>query len=351
MKCRICEKKEANQTGAHIFPSWMLASAFDKKARNRHYETIFALTPLFNDLPYFGRSVLPEKDIHNLIGRDLTDEERTRQKNMFVLDNYWCRECEGKIKIVEDYFLENIERKSLNFNSNEQITLKEFENVNIYIVRLFLYTLIFRAHLASLFGFQLNKKSYSKIKKFITQYLKSNLNDTLNNIIASENKNQLLKYPIRCIKAEHKEGETDNFVFTEKRHYKPYCLIINRYIIQFYGKGNQAKFSNKTCFGLCTLIGNSVDIRNYKEDIFKLGLINLELWRKIKKNLINYYVDYWMNNFILMYKHLYKKKFHVDPEREQIGRFLNELLNNDIELGIKFTKNKVLEAINRSIKK
>ena len=350
MNCRICEKNEANQTGAHIFPSWMLASAFDKKARNRHYEVIFALTPLFNDLPYFGSSVLPENEIHNLIGRDLTDEEITKQKNMFVVDNMWCRECESKIKVVEDYFLENIERKSVIFNSNEQITKKEFENVNIYLVRLFLYTLLYRAHLVSLFGFQLNKKSQSILKKFLLQYLHSNLSGTINIINASENKNQILKFPIRCIKTEQKEGETDNFVYTEKRHYKPYCLIINKYIIQFYGKGNRAKFYNNTCFGLCKLIGRSTDIRNYKEDTFKLGLLNNEIWMKIKKNLIDFYVDSWMNNFILMYKHLYKKKFHLEPDREQIGRFLNELVNNDIELGIKFTKKKVLEAINRSLK-
>jgi hypothetical protein len=95
MKCLICDSHEASQVRAHIFPAWMIASAFDPENRTRNYEIMCAMYPFGTKLPYFGNSVQPEK-IKELIGRDLTDKEISEQENYATVINLWCTGKNGQ---------------------------------------------------------------------------------------------------------------------------------------------------------------------------------------------------------------------------------------------------------------
>ena len=115
MRCILCNQNEADQTGAHIFPTWMTASAFDKNGRTRDYEIMYCINPSRLSMPYFGKSVQPEK-ISEQIGRELTDQEIQEQDNKLIVQNLWCRTCERRFKIVEDYFLENVDRRITDYS-------------------------------------------------------------------------------------------------------------------------------------------------------------------------------------------------------------------------------------------
>jgi hypothetical protein len=91
------------------------------------------------------------------------------------------------------------------------------------------------------------------------------------------------------------------------------------------------------------------DIKNYKEDVFKIGLINYKLYTIVKKHYINYVTDIRMNNYILMFRLLFKSKFRQSPTREITSIFLKELLENDLPLGIKHTKEMIVAALNRTL--
>ena len=348
MKCNICNINEANKPGAHIFPAWMIASTFDEKAHTRDYEIIYALQPFNSKIPFFGNSVLPEK-INENIGRILEDHEIKNQTNPFVVDNLWCIDCEKRFSIVEEYFLSCVDRKINDFSNINDVGIIELELCNKYLIRLFIYSLIFRADLTNFMGFNLNKKTKLRLKKFLNQYIKSDLKSTLESIENSEKKDQLLKYPIRCIKSEQKSGVTSNFVYVHNKYDKPYCFIINRYIIQFYGKGNKALFKPSSFFGISNIVSTTNNFRNYKEDIFKIALINIKLWDEIRLNSTRINAKKIKDNLILLYKAMYKSKFRISPDRAQISLFLKELTENDFELGIKYTKEKILEAMNKSI--
>jgi len=348
MKCAICNKNEANQTGAHIFPAWMIASAFDGNARNRNYEIIYTLKPHDTAIPYFGSSILPDK-INEHLGRDITDDEIKEQHHLLVVDNIWCRECESRIKVTEDYFLEKVERKSIEFHETESISVVEIENPNIYLIRLFIYTLILRAALTNFMEFSLNKKALTKIKSFVNKYLKTSLRETIDTIESSNKRDQLLKYPIRCIKTEQQDGDTSNFVYYYNELDKPYSFVINRYIIQFYGKGNHVNYLPETFFGICELIKEVEEFKNYKEDNFLIGLMHLNKWNEIKASFVNYYTNQRMESYIHMYKYMFKRKLGFHPDRNQIARFLTELTENDLDFGIKYTLGNIVAAMNRSI--
>ncbi len=348
MKCSICNLNEADQTGAHIFPAWMIASAFDHKSRTRGYEIIYAKYPLDSKLPFFGNSVSIDQ-IKDQIGRDLTNEEILNQKNMFTVDNLWCRKCERRLKQVEDYFLETVERKINDFSNCNDTDRIELNNSNNYLIRLFLYSIIYRASLVRFMGFTLNYKSAKKLNFFLNNYIKDDLQSTLSFISSSYRKDQLLKYPIRCIKTEQ-EANSAGLVFVHNKHNKPYCLIINRYIIQFYGKGNQANFKPNSFFGISSIIKEAPEFKNYKEEVFRIGLINQKLWNNVMSSLFNSQVSYIMRNHIRRFELMHKLKFGYMPDKTLITLFIKELIDNDLPLGIKYTKEKIVEAMNRAIK-
>jgi len=350
MKCLICDSHEASQARAHIFPAWMIASAFDPENRTRDHEIMCAMYPFGTKLPYFGNSVQPEK-IKELIGRDLTDKEILEQENYATVINLWCTSCEKKMKLVEDYFLENVDRLIIDFSKANDTEIVELTNANNFLIRLFFYSIFYRAHLANFMRFTLNFKTANKIKYFLYNCLKDNLQSTVASIESSPRKDQILKYPMRCIKIEQKEKEHTGFVYVHDKYNKPYCFILNRYLIQFYGRGDRANFTPKSFFGISSIVTSMNNIKNYKEDVFKIGLINLKLWNEVKKNYVDGIVEILMSSFISMFIKVFRRKFHFIPDKQIISIFLNELLENDLPLAIKYTKVKFFEACNRTLRK
>lgn len=348
MKCTICKINEANQTGSHVFPAWMIASAFDVESRNRDFEIIYKCGAIDSKLPYFGRSVPIEK-INELIGRELEDVEVKAQANCLILDNLWCTECESRIKIAEDYFLENIDRSTVDFNGFSDTDSRDFTNVDKYLVRLFIYSLVIRASLSKSLGFVITSKTSNKLITFLNRYLKNNLNDTLNAIRNSKSKEQLLKYPYRLIKVESPLNDS-TFVFVHKKYTRPYCFIINKYILQFYGKGNHVIFSPKSFFGISTIISKSHNIRNYKEDSFKLGIFKNSIWDKIKSHYYDLITDTWLEECTFLFENLYKTHHGHKPNEAKIKAFLIRVTHSKYPLGIKYSREKIMEAITEEIK-
>ncbi len=345
--CKICNINEANQTGAHVFPAWMIASTFDKKGRNRDYEVIHAFHPLDNELPYFGRSLQPDK-IEESIGRELTEEEAESQKNFLVVDNLWCRKCENKFKIVEDYFLDNVDRAIIDFANQGEGNIKTL-TASPLLIRLFIYSLIYRASITNLMGFSLNAKTEEKLKSFINKYVQDNLIDTIAFIESNTEKKELTNYPVRCIKIETEKGNT--FVHIHKKYDKPYCFIINNYILQFYQKESHTRSTPYSFWGITDLLNQIHYFPNYNESAFRIGIINLEHWNLIKSKFIRYNSQYKIQNFIKVYERMFLDEFGYNPSQTQVQKFLNILVDNDKKIGIKYTREQILEAMNKSIKK
>jgi hypothetical protein len=347
MKCCICNIREANKTGTHIFPAWMVASAFDENSRTRNYEQIHTIGTFHNKLPYFGNSVLPE-EINRSIGRDLSDKEIAEQKNPLTVDNLWCSECENRIRILEEYFLTNVDRQTNDFTNFNDLLVKNLSDSNNYIIRLFIYSLIIRADAANFMGFSLYYKSRKKLKSLFSTFTGDSLNSTIDIINNSDKKQLLLKLPIRLVKTEEIET-TDNFVFTNKEYDRPYFLIINRYILQFYCKGSHIQFKPSSFFGISKLISNHENFRNYKENVFKIALLREKTWKEVGNNFNVFLAKEVLRYYVIMFKAMVKLKFGFTPNKYQISKYTDILINNDTNIAIKYTPEKILDAMNKSL--
>jgi len=95
-KCKLCVNNDADDTGSHVVPHFLLKRIFNvENAKGRDQEISFKISALDVQMS-FGRSVQPEK-LEEVFG-ELSDEElEARAMADLVVDNEWCKSCERNL--------------------------------------------------------------------------------------------------------------------------------------------------------------------------------------------------------------------------------------------------------------
>lgn len=344
--CKLCDENLANQTGAHIFPAWLISSAFDEDNNNRDYEIIYDVSLIDNKQPYFGRSVNLDR-IKKEIGRDLTDEDIKNQKNELVVDNLWCRSCERKFKILEDFFLE-ISRR-LDFSNIDNIGIKKLGEEK-YLIRLFFYSLIYRATISDLNGKKIKNTTEKKLANWINKYLKSSIKETSDYISNSSEKEELLKYPLVLFKIDNSRDRTNNFVLIHNKHDKPYCYVINQFAFEFYEKESHRRSTPISFFGINDKLNEMDNHINYKEVDIKFTMISHEVWNSIRDNVVNHFSNLRKQNIIILFKAMYNQKFKQFPSDLMVDKFWRHLVEDEVPIGSRYTRKNIVKAMNNTLK-
>lgn len=86
-KCLLCQQREADKTGSHIIPSFLMKRVNGNGKRD--HEIGFKIIHGIVDT-YFGRDVYEEKR------KDITDNEEKfySRENYDVVDHILCKDCE-----------------------------------------------------------------------------------------------------------------------------------------------------------------------------------------------------------------------------------------------------------------
>jgi len=335
--CLLCKKNEADQSGSHILTAWITASIFDQQGRNRDYELIFKLTTLAQNENFFGRSVLPEK-IEEELGRELTDTEKENQKNDLVRDFIFCKICEKKFKVVEDYF------KSIHLELDKKIIP---ENIEPDITRLFFYSLLWRASVLKFQNFSISEKINESLRNILNNNLEQTLNETIEKTTQD---NTIRSYPLAIIKTPKPEQTTSNLIFLHPSLSMPYMCFINDYIVLFYERNTHVNSRFRKLFLMDGLVF-PYSITNYNETKFYIDFMTGNKWLIIKTKLIDEMVYNMFDNLILMYKEMFKKNFYTYPTKQNEQMFLNYLVGSNRRIGDKYSKEAIIDAMNKSIGK
>ena len=272
MKCKLCLKKDADQTGSHITSAFLLTSQIGKRGREKGY--------LFTSDP---------KQDYSINQGDKGIKE----------DFIFCRICEQRLGVVEDIYSREITQK-IEFKQFEQ----NFENVkslnNNYILKikkinpvvfhLLIQSNIWRAAISKMpiySHFELNPVLQESIranldlflpykKDFITPVA---YNDWM--LLITETKDLFDFIPLAVIKAENIDNKELTYEFFDNISKNPYHSIINEYIIYLFNdllKWEDDFFELRNEFELTHLINNSF---NHP----RLGIIPNELYFKIIEKL------------------------------------------------------------------
>jgi len=145
--CLLCQKREADKTGSHIIPNFLIQSSFaDDKSKGRGNELVFPVN-IMADFR-FGREVLPEK-IEKSIGRSLTEEDIEKNKKEpipYIKDHIFCTECEKRLGVIENLYANAISKVKGN-NSLEKVDIAK------HLSHLFWLSVIWRISVTD-FGFR-----------------------------------------------------------------------------------------------------------------------------------------------------------------------------------------------------
>lgn len=103
--CALCRKVEADKTGSHLVPNFLAHGTFSFDGKGPRDREIARRTHLNmnEEWNYYGSSVSPEA-IRADLGRDLSDDELEKNKNLLECDFLFCSGCEKRFGVVEDAY-------------------------------------------------------------------------------------------------------------------------------------------------------------------------------------------------------------------------------------------------------
>ena len=104
-RCALCREVEADKTGSHLAPNFMIHGMFSFDGKGRRNREISMRDHLNRDerMIYYGPEVSPDA-INADHGGDLSDEEIEENTNNLVCDNLFCKTCEERFGILETYY-------------------------------------------------------------------------------------------------------------------------------------------------------------------------------------------------------------------------------------------------------
>ena len=237
-KCSLCKVNDANQTGSHIVPHFLmkLIDNVDGKTE-RDVELGFVIEP-FETHTYFGRGVQPEK-LEELFG-ELSDEDLEQKKNRpFIVDYLFCSQCEKRLSIIESEYSNSLKKISdVKYNSG----------FSSEIGLLFWMSVIWRISINNTSGQRLTKGENEIIRRLLDRTLK----DSIKTIDVEKMKNQkdVQKIGYKLIRCPGYTKDSTSVMLFHPEFNKPYTLLLGEYLLFFSLKNNFIHYKTRNFFGL-----------------------------------------------------------------------------------------------------
>lgn len=221
MKCKLCTKNDADQSGSHITSAFLLTSQIGKRDNERGF----------------------------LLTTDPTqDYSENKKADDIKEDNIFCRDCEKRLSFIENYYSTEITQKieKENFKPNfEKVKTKNVHYFNCKRIdpiafHLLIYSNIWRASISTqpIYNhFKLSEKNESELQFLLDLFLPNTLDHKiqidLNNWIKSvrDCKNYFTVFPYMILKAENLDNKEQTYEFFDNLTHNPNHIILNEYII------------------------------------------------------------------------------------------------------------------------
>ncbi|PWS26166.1 hypothetical protein DHW03_15330 [Pedobacter yonginense] len=282
--CALCLEKEANDTGSHIVPHFLLKRIFNvANAKGRDQELSFKLTA-YDVETHFGRGVNPDK-LDEVFG-ELTDEELEEKAiAQMVVDNEWCTLCEKKFAILESAYAE-----TLKTNSEEIYQSTDHASMAF----MFWLSIFWRASITANAGFSLKSNDQKTARILLHDYDPTSANEGF----AGKHEHALsnVSYKVyRCPEYSKKRG---TFLYMAHQT-QPYSFLVDEFVIQMYFQAKHMKNSSQLFFGFEKIndapfnsFSQGESVRGLSEGAFGSTMVNfVEFYRtirlKVYDNLLN----------------------------------------------------------------
>ena len=324
IKCILCKSNVADKKGSHIVPHFLLKRVenIDNK-KGRDYELGYSIGE-FNTESYFGRAVSTEK-LESTYG-DLTDEEIENNRHPLVVDNVFCTSCEKKLSVIESEYAKTLNKKNTQIYSSE---------IKVEISFLFWMSIIWRMSINKKSGTELTSGENEILRRILNRYLAESLESI--NIAEMKLAEDLKKISYKILRSPDYSDKNFTFLLLHPEYRKPYCLLLDEYLILFSFKDNYYQYNTKGFFGFNENISKIPNnkIGNENEEIYYM---KDEYLLNINNSIIDKLKEIRVSKIKLFLNKLHKSlgfKGTMNPEIMQ--NIFSEITSEKKKLGRKYT--------------
>ncbi len=269
--CLLCKKNNANQTGSHIVPHFIL-----KRIENvnnsplRHKEVSFVIGEKFETF-YVGNAVLPEQ-YEEVLGQ-LSDEEIVKLKNPSVHDHLFCTSCEDRFGAVESEY-----SKSISIFDNQPV----YKSKNESGVAFLLWTsILWRLSISPSHKFKLVVDEEEQLRSLLDSYLKEKVNTIDFKALYGDKNYSDLGYQL--MRSVNYSNDNATFLLFDPANTRPYSIIVDEFVLLFYFNSEESASPQFSFFGFETHIKETPINKTYSAESihslcveqFKQGLLNV----------------------------------------------------------------------------
>lgn len=328
-KCLICNQNDANQTGSHIVPHFLVKRIFNLEGETKRDKELGFTIDKNDSKMFFGRAVLPEKleDIYGPV-----DEQLLEQNNIDgIVDNFFCDICEKKLAIIESEY-----SKSLKIIPPPNISYQS--NKIPFLGFLFWISVIWRISIMPNSGFKLKDKDEKKLQRILNKYLSKDINQVELDI----NDSDLLDIGYKILRAPDFSITFPTFQYGHFFSERPYFLVIDEFIIFLYFKKCHMKGMIHDFFGSYEFLGKSKFNTPFQiEEIYSVDFAD---FKTIMDKMVKFFAEKKISNLSikldLIHQRLlpnYGKKMNLTLKEKN----LKNIANSDVKLGKRNLENEL----------
>ncbi|QNA46131.1 hypothetical protein [Lacibacter sediminis] len=342
--CKLCQQREANQTGSHIFSFFLIKDAINNAgSKRRENEISFELSTASFASSYFGSEILPDH-IKEVKGRELTEEEIREQENPYTKDNILCSECEKKLSTLETAVADKIFSKLRKIKLDQGLEYQVYEISENLLLRVFVYSLAWRAAITGFGEFRMDFEHQEVLREILNLTLDLSEDALLKKL--QDNEDLVTSLPIRIAFFET-TGTNDNAIYChwEKR---PYSILINDFCFQLFFKGDLTKFIPDTFFGITGILKKK-GFHNMQESKLQIAAISNEKRKTINHSLYKFIAHQILKRAEKDFRTGFVHFLRRDAPRWVVADFIREVTLNNDDILEKYTpehfKNAALKII------
>ena len=334
-KCLICNK-DADQTGSHIVPHFLMKRIDNEEgSTDRDKEMGFVITEK-ETTSYFGQSILPEK-LEEIYG-DVTDELIEENEIDGIVDYFFCKNCESRLANLESEYSKIFQKK---ITDEENYT--SFSDG--FIAFVFWSSVIWRLSLQPESDFKLKPKEENRLQRILSKYLKDKIGD----IKPDNNDSDLKNIGYKLLRAANYSIENYTFLHSIPFYRTPYSILIDELILFFYFKESHLKGMIQDFYGSEKLKSKAIFNKPFDEEK-TLKISDQDLKDVIDRMILKgAEVRYEYLNSLLdqLHQKLGGKGQSMYPRLKQM--VIKNLLENDEKLGKRDTIPNQIEIITNTI--
>lgn len=300
--CLLCKENEANKTGSHIIPSFLMKRINGDGKRDHEVGFVIGVSEV---TPYFGR------DIYEAKRKDITDNEELleNRENLDIKDYIFCKFCEDFFASLESKYARSM---NLQFNPTTTTINKKLSPSD---AMLFWCSIVWRVSITKHLGIRINLDLEERLRVALNNNCIDNLN---------------VHYALYRCKDYSKESSNGTFAYMDIND-KNILIVIDEFIlILCFDLGNDKQtinlFSHK--FQLSKKVLNN----GIKDE--EITPITIEEFNKINEQALQLCNENMQlpNKF----RELYKKIYHEDIPNKMLIEVV-DMVHRTGKLGDKYT--------------